>query len=360
MVIKAGPRLQVTTFDEQQAFTANHAWTQAGEPVDELLAQPFTSWQVELTDETLRVQVTKRGEAIVSSSAAERARPSELAHDRFKQRLVDVDAGYLQLLGVTTEAGKVRADRRDKFHQVEEFVRALDPVVRNARADGRLPDDRPIRVVDLGCGNAYLTFAAYQHLSVTLGFDVEMVGVDLKVQARTHNESVAKSLGWSDHMRFVAGEISTTDVDGPVDVVVALHACDTATDDALARAVRWGASVVLSAPCCHHDLQRQLKTTRVVPRPYGLVTQHGILRERLTDVLTDSLRAAVMRQVGYRTDVIEFVDTAHTPRNVLLRAVRTGTPARPDVVSDYRLLIDEWSVRPRLAVLLGLDRPTDS
>ncbi len=354
VALKAGHRLQVTTFDARQAFAANWPWSDAAEQVDELLAHPFTSWQVELTDETLRLQVTRRGEAIVSTARAARDRPELPAHDRAKARLVDVHADFLRHLGVTTQEGRVKSDRRDKFHQVEEFVRVLDPVIRDARADGRLPGDRPTRVVDLGCGNAYLTFATYHHLSTAVGLDVEMVGVDQLPRAREHNIAVAEQLGWTSHMTFVAGDIASAPVAGPVDVVVALHACDTATDDALARAVGWETPVILAAPCCHHDLQRQLKASRAVPRPYGVVAQHGILRERLADVLTDAVRAAILRQVGYRTDVIEFVDTAHTPRNAMLRAIRTGAPARAESVTDYRQLIADWQVRPRLAELLAL------
>jgi hypothetical protein len=352
VALKAGDRLQITTFDARQAFTANHTWAEADEPVAALVAEPFASWHVELVDETLQVQVTRRGAAIVSSSREERARPESFRHDRVKPRLVDVDAPYLRMLGVTTEAGQVRTSRRDKFHQVEEFVRVLDPVVREATTDGRLPTDRAIRIVDLGCGNAYLTFAAFQHLSVTLGLDVTMVGVDQKLQAREHNASVAAELGWDERMHFFAGDIATASVAQPPDVVMALHACDTATDDALARAVGWRAAVVLAAPCCHHDLQRQIKAGKAVPDPYGVVMRHGILRERFVDVLTDALRAALLRQFGYRTDVIEFVDTAHTPRNVLLRAVRTGGRADASTVAEYQALVAQWNVRPRLAELL--------
>jgi SAM-dependent methyltransferase len=353
VALKAGPRLQVTTFDAHQAFAANWPWSDAADQVDELLAQPFTSWQVELTDETLRLQVTRRGEAILSTARAARDRAELLAHDRAKPRLLDVHAPFLHHLGVTTPEGRVKSDRRDKFHQVEEFLRVLDPVIRDARDAGRLPAERATRVVDLGCGNAYLTFATYHYLTTTVGLDVEMVGVDQRDAARAHNVGVAEQLGWTQHMTFVAGNIAGAPVDGPVDVVVALHACDTATDDALARAVGWEAPVILAAPCCHHDLQRQIKTSRAVPRPYGVVAQHGILRERLADVLTDALRASILRQVGYRTDVIEFVDTAHTPRNAMLRAIRTGAPPGEESVADYRRLVADWQVRPRLAELLG-------
>jgi hypothetical protein len=151
-------------------------------------------------------------------------------------------------------------------------------------------------------------------------------------------------------MSFVQGSALDAPVDG-ADVVLALHACDTATDEALARAVRWAAPVVLASPCCHHDIQRQLVGDS--PHPYGAVTRHGILRERLADVLTDALRAAVLRMLGYRVDVVEFVGSEHTPRNTLIRAVRTGAGAPPEVLADYRELTAAWGVTPHLAVLLA-------
>jgi SAM-dependent methyltransferase len=349
--LKAGSRLQVTTFDAQQAFTSNHDWDAGAAELDALLREPFTSWVVELTHQTVRLQVTRKGAAILSVATDERARPVQATHDRAKQRLVDQSAPYLQLLGVTTKDGLVKPSRRDKFHQVEEFLRVLEPVVRDALAEGRLPADRRLRVVDLGCGNAYLTFAAYEYLTAGLGHAVELIGIDQKEQALQRNTAIAKELGWQAHVQFFRAPIASAPVAGPVDVVLALHACDTATDDALARAVQWRAPLILAAPCCHHDLQRQLKAV-TPPTPYATITKHPILRERFADVLTDALRAAVLRQHGYRADVIEFVDTTHTPRNALIRAVRTGARASAPAVSDYEQLTAQWQVRPRLADLL--------
>ena len=158
-------------------------------------------------------------------------------------------------------------------------------------------------------------------------------------------------MGWDADLHFVEASISDVKVDEPVDIVLALHACDTATDDALARALQWRATVILAAPCCHHDIQRQLRQGDA-PSPYGPVVKDGLLRERWADVLTDALRAALLRQRGYRTDVVEFVDSQHTPRNVMLRAQRTQAQPRVGPVQDYADLVAQWQVRPRLAVLL--------
>jgi SAM-dependent methyltransferase len=210
-------------------------------------------------------------------------------------------------------------------------------------------------VVDLGCGNAYLTFAAHAYLNDVRGLPSHLVGVDVKAQSREHSTALAEELGVAARMTFVQGDIATASLEGllpgPPDVVLALHACDTATDDALARAVGWDAPLVLAAPCCHHDVAAQLRRAPT-PAPYSALTRNGILRERFADTLTDALRASILRLVGYRVDVIEFVESQHTPRNTLLRAVRTGTPAPASARAELEELTRTWGVHPKLAELL--------
>ncbi len=345
--LKAGRHLQVVSFDDRQAHTRNVAYGAAAETeVRSLLALPFANWHVETVDETVQLRVTKKGEAQVHRAAAQRP-AAGATHDRAKPRLLDPAEPFLRELGVTTADGVVKPSRQDKYRQVEEFLRTLDPAL--AALSGR----DPVRVVDLGCGNAYLTFATYAHLS-RQGIAARLVGVDVKDQARDHNTEVARRLGWSDDIEFIAGSIADAPLDA-ADLVLALHACDTATDEALARAVRWAAPVVLAAPCCHHDVQRQLSGGAGPPRPYGLVARHGILRERLADVLTDAFRAALLRLCGYRVEVLEFVDSTHTPRNTMLRAVRTGASPAAELVEDYRALTAEWGVLPALERMLPAD-----
>ncbi len=347
--LKGGPHLQVVAYDERQSFTNNYSWgADAERAVGELLSEPFGHWNVASTDGELGFRVSKNDRVLVTRSSTGRAR--DVSHDRTKNRLVDPATPFLRELGVSDHSGVVRKSRADKYHQVEEFVRLLDAAVRDARSAGRLQRER-LRVVDLGCGNAYLTFAAYQHLTAGLGLSVEVVGVDVKDQARRHNTDVAERLGWSADVLFVEGTIGDADIALPVDITLALHACDTATDDALARGVGWKSELILAAPCCHHDIQRQLRET-TPPAPYGLLTRHGLLRERWGDLATDALRAQLLRREGYRTDLVEFVDSRHTPRNLLLRAHRTGSVSTPEQEAEYGQLVDDWSLRPRLATLL--------
>ncbi len=352
--LKGGRHLQVVTYDATQAFTANHRGDAAAAAVDELLAEPFGNWHVHGVAEELQLRVTKKGEAMVHVAAADGVEV-DTTHDRRKQRLLAADDPVLKALGISDAQGRVKPSRQAKYRQVEEFLRALGAAIDDATDAGalRVPtDDEPLRVVDLGCGNAYLTFAALRYLSAVRGLPVRVVGVDVKQQSLDHNTEVARGLGVAEQATFVRGEIGSVDLAGRrPDVVLALHACDTATDDALAQAVRWQAPLVLAAPCCHHDVAAQLRRTGA-PAPYSFLVRDGILRERFADTLTDALRAATLRLEGYRVDVVEFVESRHTPRNTLLRAVRHGTGGSPAAHAELEELTGSWHVTPRLQELL--------
>jgi SAM-dependent methyltransferase len=355
--LKSGRRLQIVASGGGAPVTRNEDYGPAADlAVDELLADAFGNWHVQTTTETLQLRVTKKGAAQLHR--APNVDFQHTGHDREKPHLIDPGDPLFSVLGAGAS----------KRRQVDAFLRVLAAAVE----DAGLPTDRPLRVVDLGCGNAYLTFAAYRYLSDR--GDVDLVGVDLREEARLRNTAIAADLGWSDHVRFEAGSIlhrpshpaqvrndprrypdgssdTTAQETRAVDVVLALHACDTATDDALAQAVRWEAPLVLAAPCCHHDLQRQLRSSPP-PEPYGLLTQHPILRERFGDALTDALRAALLRRVGYRADVIQFVDAEYTPRNTMIRAVRRAAPADRDARDEYDEMVRAWGVTPYLQALL--------
>jgi SAM-dependent methyltransferase len=337
VTLKAGPHLQIVTDDGTRPFTRNAGpGAETAAAIDALLAEPFGNWHVETASETMQVRVTKKGDAQVHRTAAAPVPASSHAHDRAKQWLLDPGDPLFTVVGGTA------AKRR----QVDAFLRALAATLPADPAT--LPS--PLRVVDLGCGNAYLTFAAYRYLA-DLGAKVQVVGVDVRADQRERNTALAADLGCADAVSFVAGTIEDAVIDAAPDLVLALHACDTATDQALARAIGWAASWVLAAPCCHHDIAAQLKG-RAAPAPYGEIVRHGILRERFADVLTDTFRAALLRLNGYKVDVVEFVDSAHTPRNLLLRARRTGR-ADKNARAEYDALTAQWGVTPALERLLS-------
>jgi SAM-dependent methyltransferase len=370
--LKAGRMLQVVTTDGRTPTTRNHPATAAGGAVDALLAEPFGNWHVETLDQVVQLRVTKKGDAqvhVARTSRRDVAAPPA-GHDRARRRLLDPADPLFAALGADA----------DKRRQVDAFLRQLAAVAPRALA-AAAAGHRPLHVVDLGCGNAYLTFAAHRWLS---GREVDgvpvpvlTIGVDVRPELVARNTELAQRLELSG-LSFVTGAIAdarptfpdvrpaSTEAGGgspagerepaAADIVLALHACDTATDEALARAVRWQAPVVLAAPCCHHDVQRQLDRQRAAgeepPAPYAALVRHGILRQRFADVLTDAVRADLLRLLGYRVDVVEFVDSRHTPRNALLRAWRTGTPPSGRRIEEYRDLVAAWRLDPALARML--------
>ncbi|MBF4162439.1 class I SAM-dependent methyltransferase [Nocardioides acrostichi] len=354
--LKAGRHLQVVRYDDQQAHTANHAaGAAAGAAVEELIALPFGTWHVETATATHQLRVTKKGEPLLHTKRRTAPVEPDRGHDREKSRLLEESDPLFAALGLSDADGRIKPSRRAKFRQVQEFVRLLDDCVGEAIAQGKLRRptvQRPLRVVDLGCGNGYLTAAAHRVLAGVRGLPVQVIGADVKEQSRDHGTALAATLGVSDSLTFVAGSIADVEVDPAPEVVLALHACDTATDDALARAVGWGAAVVLAAPCCHHDVAAQLRRADA-PAPYAALLRDGIVRERFADTLTDTLRASLLRLEGYRVDVVEFIGSEHTPRNTLLRAVRKGPRVSGGAeAAEYDALVGAWGLTPRLGVLL--------
>lgn len=335
VLLRGTPHLQLITSDGQRPTTQNLNYETAAGSVDELLAEPFGNWRVESTTVTLQLRVTKSGAAQVHRGTPAAA-PVASGHDRQPEHLLDPGDPLYDVVG--GDAAKRR--------QVDAFLRSLAATL----PAGGLP--QPLRVVDLGCGNAYLTFAAYRWLTAARGLDVRLTGVDVRDDQRARNAGLASRLGWEANVTFAASTILDTALDPPPHLMLALHACDTATDEALARAIGWRARWVLAAPCCHRDLSAQLRQS-TAPVPYDLLTRHAILRERFADVLTDALRAALLRQHGYQVEVVEFVASRHTPRNLLLRATRTGAAATARAHQEYRDLVTAWSVTPHLAKLLG-------
>lgn len=323
VVLKTGPVLQIVTDDGQRPTTRNVTDPQE---IDRLLEEPFGSWVVASATGTVSLQTTRKG-AIIHRTGTPAVADASPAHDREKKHLLDPGDPLF---------AAVEADAR-KRRQVDAFLRQLEV--------DQLPSS--LHIVDLGCGNAYLTFAAYSYLS-GLGFDVTVTGVDVREDQRRRNTDLAARLGWSEHVRFVAGDIADVKIQPLPDMVFALHACDTATDDALARAIEWDAGWILAAPCCHKDISRQLRQG-----PKHLLTAHGIMRERFADVLTDVIRSGMLRERGYDVEVLEFIDSKHTPRNAMIRARRTGR-----AISDPELaaLIHEWGIRPALGQRLPTAR----
>ncbi len=332
--------------DGRQTTTKNYSPQDLD--ISSLLHSGFANILIEHTQGSMTIRITKKQDALVHFDKS--ALQQNLEHDRAKARLLDPSDPFLRSVGISDSAGNIKPSRQDKYKQVEEFLRLLAPTLTSAIETGHIKaptKEKPLSIVDLGCGHAYLTFAAHQYL-MSQGMFVKVVGVDVRQESRTRNAAIAKELGISSTIEFRAEEIKSSAIDY-VDVAIALHACDTATDDAIAWAAQNGAKVLLVAPCCHHDLQSQIKQS---PEPWGLLTKHGLMKERLADLLTDALRAQILKIIGYRTDVIEFVGGEHTPRNIMIRAVKTGTKPDQIDIDTYHQMLAQWKVKPILAELL--------
>lgn len=347
VLIKEKLMLQVASNDGRAVTTKNIDFD--GKVILDLLDSGFANILVESTDSAISIRVTKKGEAQIHHKKVNKTQ--DLNHDRKKERLLDPSDPYLIEVGISDSHGQVKPSRQDKYRQVEEFLRILAPALESAISAGQIKSPSigsPLEIVDLGCGNAYLTFATHQYL-ISKGIPVHVTGIDLREQARERNTEIAKKLGIEKSIEFKAEEIARVG-GSEVDIAIALHACDTATDDAIAWAVKSKAGLILVAPCCQHDLQSKLKE---IPEPWPLVTKHGILKERLADILTDSIRAQILKLLGYRTDVIEFIGGEHTPKNLLIRGVKTEAKPEQIEIVRYQEMLKELRVVPALAARLG-------
>ncbi len=267
-----------------------------------------------------------------------------LSHNRVKNYIIPdgEPCDFLIELGVMSSDGKVFPRSYSKFRQINRYLE----IVADSLKDLKAGTSRPFRVIDFGCGKAYLTFALYHYLHEMRGMNVEIIGLDLKEDVIDFCGKVAKRLGY-DGLKFLHGDIADFESDG-ADMVVTLHACDTATDYALANAVRWGSRIILSVPCCQHELFKQIKNPLMQP-----VLRHGILNERFTEILTDGLRGLRLESRGYEVDMIEFTSLEHTARNIMIKAVRhSGNDARAKkAAAEYDRLCEEFGVKPTTSII---------
>jgi hypothetical protein len=306
---------------------------------------------VEHINGALTIRITKKGEAQLHEDKGPRTQ--NLSHDRRKSRLLSASDPFLIEVGISDSKGEIKPSRTDKYLQVEEFLRLLVPTLNSAIEAKQIKSPTqvdPLVIADLGCGNAYLTFAVHQYLK-SANMPVHVIGIDIREESLKRNNEIAERLGISDSIEFRAEAIDQTSLTS-CDVAIALHACDTATDDAIAWSVNSGAKLLLIAPCCQHDLQTQMVVT---PAPWNLLTKHGLLKERLGDLMTDALRAQVLKLLGYRTEVIEFIGGEHTPRNIMIRATLTGAKVDASEVENYKQMLELWKIDPALASRIDLD-----
>lgn len=340
---------QIEEYTKTQVFHKNLTAGDAGSYLTGKLSSDtssqtasFKNALVETQIFTANVLVSKKGTITIKKkmNASAKQPKISLSHNRKKKYILEegIPVPFLIDLGVMTQNGNIVNAHYDKFRQINRFLEYIEDILPS------LPTGRELRILDFGCGKSYLTFAIYYYLKVLKGYPVRITGLDLKEDVIRHCNELAVKYGY-DKLEFLCGDIAYYDGCSQFDMVVTLHACDTATDYALAKAVGWGAKVILSVPCCQHELNKQMKNDLLSP-----VLHYGILKERMAALMTDGLRAQILEANGYRTQILEFIDMAHTPKNLLIRAVYNGHCA--DNKAQINELLAAFDVNPTLYRLL--------
>lgn len=345
VLIKKQLLFQVTSTMGQKEYHKNFEKEELITYLCRMMEREYKQLQLEGQRIRATVLVSKKGKITVNrkklgGEASVKMRP--LSHNRKKNYLLEegVPIPFLTELGVMNQEGKVLAQKYDKFKQLNRFLEFIEDIL------PRLPKDREVTILDFGCGKSYLTFAMYYYLKEMKHYDVNIIGLDLKEDVIAKCSALAVKLNY-DKLHFSQGDIASYDKLQSVDMVVTLHACDTATDYALAKAVKWGASVILSVPCCQHELNRQIENEYLSP-----IFSYGILKERFAALLTDGLRAEMLKGCGYDTQILEFIDMEHTPKNLLIRAVKSSR-TKEDGKESYRECMEFFHARPTLEGLLS-------
>ena len=342
VLLKEELNFQVTEYKGKQVFHENLKKQEASDYIADQMENFFGQMVLESTTKIVNVLVSKKGTVTIKQKQQKNEiKPKEHSHNRKKRYILEegIAVPFLVDLGVQTKEGKIVHSRYDKFRQINRFLEFIQDIVED------LPKGRELTIVDFGCGKSYLTFAMYHYLKVMKGFDIRVIGLDLKEDVIAYCNELKDKYGY-EKMSFTTGDIASyTGVDA-VDMVVTLHACDTATDYALEKAVKWGASVILSVPCCQHELNYQMKNEEL-----SAVLKYGLLKERIAALVTDGLRAEMLEQCGYDTQVLEFIDMEHTPKNILIRGVKKNKETKADF-EKYDNCCKALGVDPMLGRLL--------
>lgn len=338
-------------FFQLESFTKTQAFHENLDPIsarDRLLEymEEFRQMQASTVHMNYTVLVSKKGKVTIQKKASKGSvRPVELSHNRSKKYILEegIPVPFLQDLGVMTKDGKIVHSRFDKFRQINRFLEFIEDIL------PKLEKDREITILDFGCGKSYLTFAMYYYLHVLKEYDIRIIGLDLKSDVIHHCNELSRKYGY-DKLEFLVGDIADYEGVREVDMVVTLHACDTATDYALYKAVKWHASVILSVPCCQHELNRKMQCETL-----SGAFQYGLIKERTAALMTDAMRGQLLEMKGYKTQLLEFIDMEHTPKNILIRGVKSKgllpKAARKQQMENYQKCRDFFGVELTLEKL---------
>lgn len=342
---------QVSKFVGQKVLHTNYTKEELLEQATDWVEGEVIFRQWELTTKTslITILISKKGKVTVKEKKlAKELEGKATEHNRKKNYIIPEGTvvPFLFDLGVMTKEGKIVHSKYDKYKQINRFLEFIEDIVPS------LPNKDKVTILDFGCGKSYLTFAMYYYLKELKGYSVEIIGLDLKEDVIEHCNKLAKQYGY-EGLQFLRGDIASYEGVDQIDMVVTLHACDTATDYALYKAIRWNAKVILSVPCCQHELNHQMKDT-----PLDQMFRYGLIKERTAALFTDAIRANLLEQWGYRTQILEFIDMAHTPKNILIRAVKGNTPYKithkgmKKKGMSYEELLEFFGIHPTLQTLL--------
>ncbi|MFR3435944.1 MAG: class I SAM-dependent methyltransferase [Coprococcus sp.] len=330
VMIRDSLYFQVSRYTDKQVFHENMTAEDALETLSGWILHDFRQAQIRMQDEMVTVLVSKKGKATVKSKKAACIETQNLEHNRKKQYIIEEGTAvpFMIDLGVMTESGKIIRTRYDKYRQINRFLEFIEDIL------PELPTDRTVHIIDFGCGKSYLTFAMYYYLKVLKHYDIRITGLDLKQKVIEDCQALADRYGY-DGLQFLCGDIADYNGTDEVDMVVTLHACDTATDYALYKAVKWHASVILSVPCCQHELNRKMQCETL-----SGAFQYGLIKERTAALMTDAMRGQLLEMKGYKTQLLEFIDMEHTPKNILIRGVKSkgllSKAARKQQMENYQ------------------------
>ncbi len=350
VLIKGEILFQITSYCGQKVLHRNATRDEVLQELENWFTGLFKQAQISTKDSTVTILISKKGKTTVKVKSKnvdqiqwDPLKPMEIAsHNRVKQYIIKEGVGvpFLVDLGIMTSEGKIVKSKYDKYKQINRFLEFIEDVLPN------LEKDKEVSIIDFGCGKSYLTFAMYYYLKELQGYNVKITGLDLKEDVIQTCNELKERYGYHE-MQFLKGDIASYEGTDSVDMVVTLHACDTATDYAMFKASNWGAKVILSVPCCQHEVNKQISCEEL-----GSILQHGLIKERMSALITDALRANLLETLGYKVQVMEFIDMEHTPKNILIRAVKLKTGiserTRNKKISEYQKTIEFLNVNPTL------------
>ena len=336
---------------ERRDETKNYDAQQSLEVITNLISEIFLNATLFTLTEDVTLLISKKGKATVMSKAVKEQREQNVEHDKVKNRLINPENPWWFKLGLTTREGKVTADMQHKFKQICKYVEIVDGVMKNVKFDGK------IRIADMGAGKGYLTFALYEYLTQKCKYDIAMEGVEIRPDLVVKINEIIKESNMKD-FRFVESSIEAyacqqtsfnfsdsqiLSFSDSIDVLIALHACNTATDDAIIKGIESGAKLIICAPCCHKQIRQEMEKSKVV----DAITRYGIFMERQAVMITDTIRALILEYFGYKTQVMEFIEMEHTPKNVLLVGKKVGEPSAEEkeaILNEIKNLKERYGI----------------